>query len=120
MQYFKDRGNAFVHALRGLAAAFRSEPHIKIHAAALVIVAATAVYFGVGPGEWLAIAGCSVLVLITELFNTAIEKLCDVVHPGIHPTIKYIKDISAAAVLLACVFSLVVGAVIFVPHLLTD
>jgi diacylglycerol kinase len=50
--------------------------------------------------------------------NTAIEKLCDMVRPEQHPGIRYIKDISAAAVFMACLVSVIIGAVIFVPRLI--
>lgn len=65
------------------------------------------------------IAGCICLVIICELFNTAIEKLCDVVTGEYHPVIGYIKDVSAAAVLLACLLSVIAGLIIFGPKLIS-
>ena len=54
---------------------------------------------------------------MTEMLNSAIEKLCDVVEPNKHTQIKIVKDISAAAVLLASIFSVVVGIIILGPYL---
>ena len=58
------------------------------------------------------------LVLSLELMNTAIEKICDLISKDIHPVIKVVKDISAAAVLIAAIGSLFTGAIIFLPKLL--
>ena len=58
------------------------------------------------------------LVLILELINTAIEHLCDIVTKEIHPAIKIIKDVSAAAVLLAAAGSVVTGLIIFTPKII--
>ena len=68
--------------------------------------------------EWLIILGCSMLVLSLELMNTAIEKICDLITKDIHPVIKVVKDISAAAVLIAAIGSLFTGVIIFLPKLL--
>jgi diacylglycerol kinase len=49
------------------------------------------------------------------MINTAIEKLCDLVTTDFDPRIKIIKDVAAGAVLMASVFSLLVGLIIFIP-----
>jgi diacylglycerol kinase len=41
----------------------------------------------------------------------------DVVQPDIHPTVKIVKDVMASAVLLGAVFAVLVGVLIFLPHL---
>ncbi|MGJ7033308.1 diacylglycerol kinase [Niabella hirudinis] len=68
--------------------------------------------------EWLIIIICIVGVMGLELVNTAIEKVCDQVHAEKHPGIKYIKDVSAAAVLVVAAGAFVTGLVIFLPRLL--
>ncbi|MFM2326878.1 MAG: hypothetical protein RIR31_1080, partial [Bacteroidota bacterium] len=50
--------------------------------------------------------------------NTAIEKLCDIVHKDFHPQIKIIKDMAAGAVLIAAISSLITGVIIFVPKII--
>ena len=59
-----------------------------------------------------------VLVFAAELFNTAIEKLCDVVHPDYSEKIKAIKDLAAGAVLVCAVGAVVIGLFVFINHLL--
>ena len=41
------------------------------------------------------------LVLVAELVNTAIENVCDALHPSRHPLIGAAKDCASAAVLVA-------------------
>jgi diacylglycerol kinase (ATP) len=109
---------SFSHAFRGFVSFFSLEPNSFIHLAAAVAVAIVAWWNHITPFEWLWLLACISLVFITEMLNSAIEKLCDVVEPEQHPQIKIIKDISAAAVLLASIFSVVVGIIILGPYLL--
>lgn len=118
MNYLKKRGNAFVFAIQGLVAGFKRESHLQFHIIATVLVTVVGFYFRINYLEWCILLASIFLVLISEIINTAIEKLCDVVTYDIHPTIKYIKDISAAAVLLACIFSIIAGILILGPYLL--
>jgi diacylglycerol kinase len=68
--------------------------------------------------EWIWLTGCIATVLSFEMMNTAIEKTCDLLHPAIHPTIKVIKDVAAAAVLVVAAGSVIIGAIIFLPKIL--
>jgi diacylglycerol kinase len=116
MRYLNDRKNAFIYALSGLWQAFKKEAHIKIHFLAAIVVISAGLYFSITKYEWLAVSICIVLVIASELINTAMEKLCDIVMPDQHPTIKYIKDIMATVVLLTCILSVITGLVIFLPY----
>lgn len=68
--------------------------------------------------EWLAVCCCITAVIAAEMFNTAIEKLCDLVTTEIRPEIKLIKDVSAGAVLVVSLGAAMAGLLIFVPHLI--
>lgn len=57
-------------------------------------------------------------VLSAEMFNTAVEKICDVIHPDFDPRIGLIKDIAAGGVLLMTILSLIVGVIIYYPYLI--
>lgn len=58
------------------------------------------------------------LVLVSEIINTAIERLVDFVSPKYNKLAGEVKDIAASSVLLMCIFSLVVGVIIFVPKII--
>lgn len=54
-----------------------------------------------------------------EALNTAIEKLSDIVSPEKDDRIRIVKDISAGAVLISSIVAVVIGLIIFIPHLRT-
>lgn len=118
MNYLKKRTSAVGVALSGLWQAFKSEPHLKLHGVAAVLVVTAGFYFSISQTEWIAVLGCITLVISLELINSAIEKLCNLVMPQQHPTIKYIKDVAAAAVLIACIFAVIVGLLVFRKYVL--
>src|SRR5687767_10649000 len=101
--YFTERARYFVFAFSCLIQAFKGETNLRIQVVAAFIAIAGGIYFCITPAEWLAVSVSIVLVITLELVNSAVEKLCDLVMPQQHPKIKYIKDVMAAAVLLACI-----------------
>ncbi|NCO23068.1 diacylglycerol kinase family protein, partial [Candidatus Kuenenbacteria bacterium] len=65
--------------------------------------------------EWLIVILLIGLILSLEVFNTVLEKLLDFIEPNHSPRVKEIKDLIAAAVLVICLISLVLGLIIFLP-----
>ena len=63
-------------------------------------------------------ANVGAMVWMAECFNTALEQAVDLASPDIHPLARRAKDAAAAAVLVAAIFSLIVGLIIFLPSLL--
>jgi diacylglycerol kinase len=117
MKYFQNRIEAFKAAFSGLQAALKKEAHLKLHLLALLIVLNLGFYFQLNAYEWLGLIICCGLVISLELINSAVEALCDLVHPDTHLKIKYIKDVAAAAVLVAAVAAVLVAYLVFWPHL---
>jgi len=109
---------SFIYAWTGLRSCFRSEPNFRIHFMAAIVAIVFSVLFNLAATEWIAIGFCIALVITMEMINTAIEKLCDVVHKEQHPAIKKVKDIAAGAVLLSAAFSLMTAAIIFLPKII--
>jgi diacylglycerol kinase (ATP) len=114
--YLQKRRSAFGYAFAGIGEAWRREAHLRIHAAATTMVIVCGLHFNIPAWQWVAVSICCALVIILELINTGIEKLCDLVSRENHPEIKYIKDISAAAVFIACLVSVIVALVVFGPR----
>lgn len=111
----KDRVKSIQHALRGLFHFLNYEHNARIHLLAAVLVIAFSLYTGLKRWEWICILAVIFLVFIAEMFNTAIEKLSDKLHPERDPLIGRVKDIAAGAVLLASFFAVIVGLMIFLP-----
>jgi len=110
---FVSRKKSFDYAFNGLAQLWK-EPNSKIHFVATVVVVAAGVFFGLSPIRWIALFFAIGLVWITEALNTCIERLCDFSCDNqFHPLIKIIKDIGAAAVLIAAVVSIGIGIFVF-------
>jgi len=105
-------------ALRGLAHAVRTERNLQIQLIALVLVIAALVVLEPGALWWALVLLASSAVLAAELFNTAVERLADELHPGHSAGIGVAKDCAAAAVLVAALGALAVAAALL-AHLLT-
>ena len=104
---------SFSHALDGLFSVIRNERNFRIHICMAVYVAIFSVVGKVGVPTFLKFLICIGAVMSAELFNTAIELLCDVVCSEYNGNIKKIKDISAAAVLILAIFSAILGLMVF-------
>jgi diacylglycerol kinase len=108
---------SFRYAANGLIALIQHTPNAKVE----LVIAAVAVLggfaFAISPAEWLAVIILIGLVLSLEALNTAIELTLDVLHPGIHPTVKIIKDLAAGAVLLASLAALIAACLIYLPKI---
>ncbi len=110
---------SFYYAFSGIASAFRSEFNMRIHVVAAALAAVAGFYFKIAAAEWGMIIVCICAVIAMELINTAIEKLCNHVTAEQHPSVKQIKDIAAAAVLITAIGSFVVALIIFLPKLIS-
>ena len=68
--------------------------------------------------EWCIVVICFGVVLAAEGFNTAIERLVDLVSPEFHPVAGDVKDVAAGAVLICAIAAAIIGCIIFVPYLM--
>lgn len=109
---------SFRHAFEGIAAAVKKERNIKIHLVFVVLVTAAGFIFDISAGEWLVCVLLFGLVIAAELFNTAIETLVDIASPEQSEPAKIAKDVSAGAVLVCALASVVAGIIIFLPKLI--
>jgi len=111
------RGRSFRFAFQGIKTFFSREHNAWLHLLGTVIVISLAIVLPVSAAEAGVLALAVGMVWAAELFNTAMEKIMDFISTEQHPQIKYIKDLSAAAVLLSAVAAAIVGLVIFIPKL---
>ncbi len=114
----KDYFSSFRNAVSGFFTAFKSEKNLRIH----LIIGTFVVFLGlllrIKIHEWVYLVIIISLVFISELFNTAIENTVDFISQDNDPLARKIKDISAAAVLIAAITSIILGILIFLPKLL--
>ena len=115
---FTKRIKSFSYAFNGFKIMFQNEHNSRIHLVLAVFVVLAGVLTEISRMEWIAISFAISLVFICEIINTAIEYLANFVSPDYHELIKKVKDLGAAAVLLAAINSVVVGLFVFVPKII--
>ena len=116
MDELQKRIKSFAYAFTGIGSFLRKEHNAWIHCIAIIIVTITGFIIGISRMERVAVLLCFGLVLAAEAFNTAIERLVNLVSPDYHPIAGDVKDIAAGAVLICAVTAALVGAIIFIPY----
>jgi diacylglycerol kinase len=114
----KKFAKSFSYAAKGIRHAFSHERNFRIESAIALLVLAASFLLPLSPMERVAVILTIGLVLSLELLNSAVEWLMDVLQPEYHESVKIVKDLSAAAVLIISIFAALVGVVIFLPHVL--
>ena len=93
------------------------EHNMRVHLIVMCIVVIGGLLFRVSAGDWLSIILAASLVLVTEILNTCVEQLCNLITKERHPAVALIKDLAAAAVLIAALAAAFVGAIVFIPEI---
>ena len=109
--------NAFRYAFSGIASFIKTERNAKVHLAAAIVASALGAYVGLESPEWLWVASAITLVIVAEMINSVIEKLCNKITTEQDPEIKIIKDMSAGFVLLTSFYAVIIAVIIFTPYL---
>lgn len=109
--------HSFSHAFRGIKEAWETQQNFRIHSYFVVLVLILSFIFSLSLIEFSFIFMFIMFVIVSELMNTSIEYFADYVQPERDESIKKIKDISAAAVLISVVASLISGLLIFIPKI---
>ncbi|WP_223559179.1 diacylglycerol kinase family protein [Chryseobacterium lathyri] len=104
---------SFLNAFRGIFLMIKTERNFRIELAAFLINLILICYFKLSSIDIMLILVVSIGVLSAEIFNTAIEKICDMVQPDFDKRIGFIKDISAGATLLMTIGSVIVGVIVY-------
>lgn len=111
---------SFFNAFRGIFLMLKNERNFQIEATAFFINLFLIFYLKLTTIDAILILIVCFAVLSAEIFNTAIEKLCDFIHPKFDKRIGFIKDISAGAVFLMTVLSIVVGILIYSKYIFPE
>jgi len=109
---------SFGYAFKGVAYATTSQLNFRIHLFATAIALLLGWFLHINTSEWQWLMLCITIVLVTEIFNTMIETLVDLVSPGYNEKAGRIKDMAAGAVVIAAAFALITGIIVFLPKIL--
>ena len=113
----KLKWSSFRVSFAGISFLLRTQVSARWHLLATVATVILGFVLDVSRGEWLALVLALALVWTSEGLNTAIEQACDAITRDQHPRIGHAKDVAAGAVMLASIFAVVVGLIVFLPHL---
>ncbi|MDF2552246.1 MAG: diacylglycerol kinase [Chryseobacterium sp.] len=104
---------SFMNAFRGVFMMLKSERNFQLEFLAFLINLFLIFYLKLSNIDTILILIVSFGVLSAEILNTAIEKICDIIHPEFDKRIGFIKDISAGAVILMTIVSVIVGIFVY-------
>ncbi len=107
---------SFNYAIEGIVWALRTQRNMRLHLVMAFVVTVGSLFLGVGRQGLVAIVFAVALVLMAELFNSALEAAVDVSTERYDPLAKIAKDTAAGAVLVASINALIIGyLVLFEP-----
>ncbi len=107
----------FLNAFRGMHVFWATSRHLFIFIFTTLAVIVLGIYFAVSNFEWIALIFSIGFVIVSEVFNTAIEIDIDLTSPEYHPFARDTKDVAAAAVLLSVFTAIIIGLIIFLPKI---
>lgn len=109
---------SFGYAFAGLWHLLRTQRNAQIHCLVGGCALTLGAFLGLERWEWLTLVLTIALVLAAEGVNTAIEAAVDLATSSIHPLARIAKDVGAGTVLLCAIAAVVVGCIVFIPHLI--
>lgn len=108
---------SFRFAFSGLWYALRTQRNTRIHLTITAAVVVLGLFLELSYVQWAVVTLTIGFVLVSEMLNTVAETLVDLISPDYHPLAKIVKDVTAGAVLLAAIVSIVVGLLVLGPPL---
>ncbi len=109
--------SSFNNAISGIIHAIKRERNMKLHILAAILIIILSLFFRLSKVEYLFVFLAITLVVVCELFNTAIEVLVDIIVDVYHPKAKVVKDVAAGATLVAAFFAIIVAYFVFFDKL---
>ena len=109
---------SFLFALQGLRTAIATERNIRIMLFGAVFAITVGAILRIDALSWAIIIVCCGTVLVTELINTAIETVVDLVSPEFHPLAGRAKDVAAAASWLISLTAAIAGSIVYIRALI--
>ena len=110
---------SFKNAIEGIRLAVRTQRNLRVHLVIGALIIFLSIILKINGVEFVLLFLTILIVLITELFNTAIEFTIDLISPEYNSMAKKAKDVSAAAVLIAALFALIIGLIVLAPKILS-
>jgi diacylglycerol kinase (ATP) len=113
-RFFRSFGFAF----EGIKFAFKKDQNLRVHFTVALLVILLSLFLEVNPFEMGILGVMIILVIVTEMINSTIENMVDLITKEHRQEAKYAKDVAAGMVLITVIGSVIVGVLIFLPHIL--
>ena len=110
--------NSFKYAIQGFISSFKTERNMKIHIFIMCLVILAGWWLKISKTEWIICIILFGIVISSEIVNTAIETVVNMITTYKNPEAKLAKDLSAASVLVIAIVSAIIGLIIFLPKIL--
>ena len=117
MDNLKKLFRSFHHAFRGLKYVIKNEQNFQLEILFAIFIIILMFIFNIRDWQKVALFLVIFSVLAVELINTILERVVDILKPRVHPYAQLMKDVMAAAVLVASIGAVVVGMIIFYPYI---
>ena len=108
---------SFGHAFRGAMQVAKEEQNFRIELLAGAVIVVLMFLLDLSTTERAILSLVIVLVLVLELVNSVFERVADMLKPRFHQYVEDIKDIMAATVLVSAIGAVIIGLLIFWPHI---
>lgn len=105
------------NAIEGILHATGTQRHVRYHFYSAAGAVLLSYALGLSRNEFLFVALAAVMVIVAELFNTAVEAVVDILAPEYHERARHAKDVAAGAVLVTAVGALLIAYAVIFPHL---
>lgn len=109
---------SFGFAVEGIKYALKKDQNLRVHFTIAVLVIFLSIVLNVNPFEMGILGVMILLVIVTEMINSTIENMVDLITKEHRQEAKYAKDVAAGMVLITVIGSVIVGVLIFLPHLI--
>lgn len=115
---FKRLKHSIKYSIEGLVYAYKHEQSMLLHFIGTVLVIILGIIFEVSHFQWLILALSLTVILVVELFNTAIEAIVDLITLELNPLAKVAKDCGSAAAFVVTLITIGISLTIFVPKII--
>ena len=109
---------SFKFSFDGLKYAYLHEQSLALHVIVMIIVVTCGFVFKITPIQWVITLVMGALILVSELFNTSIEAVVEMVTEEFHPLAKIAKDTASAATFIASIVAAGMWLTVFLPKII--
>ena len=105
--------DAWVNAFNGIIYATTTQGNIRKQLLIAVAVMLISLLFNLTRAEFLCLMFTVILIILAEMFNTAVETVVDLYTDLYHPKAKIAKDVAAGGVVITAVNAIIVAYFLF-------